>query len=61
MLNEPEPAGRYTAGQVFNIVIALCSTGVLAAGLASGQDVLIALGGIAVGGWAARFRWGPRS
>ncbi len=47
--------------RVFNIAAALVACGVLAYGLASGQDALIALGGVAVGGWAARLRWGPRS
>ena len=47
--------------RVFNIAAALVACGVLAYGLASGQKALIALGGVAVGGWAARLRWGPRS
>jgi hypothetical protein len=47
--------------RVFNIALALVAVGVLAYGLATHQEVLTALGGIAVGGWAARLRWGPRS
>jgi hypothetical protein len=46
--------------RVFYIALALVAVGDLAYGLATGQELLTALGGIAVGGCAARLRWGPR-
>jgi hypothetical protein len=48
-------------GLAFNIAAALCSVAALGIGFATSQEVLIALGAVGLGGWAARLRWGPRS
>ena len=48
-------------GVIFNVALALVSAGALAYGLVTRQEALTALGAFALGGWAARLRWGPRS
>jgi hypothetical protein len=48
-------------GVIFNVALALVSAGALVYGLVTGREALTVLGAFALGGWAARLRWGPRS
>jgi hypothetical protein len=48
-------------GAVFNAVMGLGALGLLIEGWVTDTRWLIALSAIAVGGYATRLRWGPRS
>ena len=52
---------RPAFGVIFNVTLALASAGILVYGLVTSQNWVTALGAFALGGWAARLRWGPRS